>query len=86
MPTRPLRSKAVVYDFLKYIQNYESSGPCGFTCEFFKFFERYRCPITIAINNSCKIGQFSESNKLCIITCIPKLGKPISKMMNHFPV
>lgn len=32
--------------------------------------------MTRAINNYYEIGQFSDHNKLGIITCIPKSGKP----------
>ena len=32
--------------------------------------------VTRAFNNSYEIMQFSEPNKLGIITCIPRAGKP----------
>lgn len=32
--------------------------------------------ITRVINNSYQLGHFPESNKLGIITCLPKAGKP----------
>lgn len=42
--------------------------------------------VTRAINNSYEIGQFSDHNKLAIITCIPKARKPKQSLKNWRPI
>ena len=41
---------------------------------------------TRAINQSYKSNQFSEPNKLGVITCIPKHGKPKQFLKNWRPI
>ena len=62
-----------VLKFLKQMKNDKSPGPDGFTAECFKFFwSDLGHFITRAINNSYEKGEFSNINKLGIITCTPK--------------
>lgn len=76
-----------VLNFLKKTKNDKSPGPDGFTSEFFKFFWKdLGTFITRAINQSLKIGSFSDINKLGVITCIPKAGKPKQFLKNWRPI
>lgn len=76
-----------VLNFLKKTKNDKSPGPDGFTSEFFKFFWKdLGSFITRAINQSFEIGSFSEINKLGVITCIPKAGKPKKFLKNWRPI
>ena len=69
------------------MKNGKSPGRDGFTCEFFKFFwNDIGDFVTRSINYSYEIMQFSEPNKLGIITCIPKSGKPKHLIKNWRPI
>jgi hypothetical protein len=58
------------------MKNDKSPGPGGFSCEFLKFFRKdIGTFLRRAINKSYGDQQFSEPNKLSVITCIPKPGK-----------
>jgi hypothetical protein len=66
--------------FLKRMKNDRSPGPDGFSCKFLKFFWKdIGTFLTRAINKSYDNQQFSESNKLSVITCLPKIGKDKTK-------
>lgn len=76
-----------VLEFLKKMKNDKTPGPDGFTCEFFKFFWKdIGSFVTRAINNSYEKHTFSECNKLGVITCIPKAGKPKQFLKNWRPI
>lgn len=69
------------------MKNDKSPGPDGFSCKFFKFFWKdIGTFVTRAINESYKQLQFSSPNKLRIITCIPKAGKPTQFFKNWRPI
>lgn len=69
-------TKADILKTLKQMKNDKSPVADGFTVEFFKFFwadlGKY---ITSAINDSYNKGEFINTQKLGIITCIPKPDK-----------
>ena len=80
-------NESEILNFLKKTKNGKSPGPDGFTCEFFKFFWKdLGTFITRAINQSYKSNEFSEPNKLGVITCIPKHGKPKQFLKNWRPI
>ena len=69
------------------MKNDKSPGPDGFSSEFFKiFWKDIGSFITRAINNSKELTCFTEPNKLSIITCIPKVGKPKQFLKNWRPI
>ena len=91
-------TKAEILKTLKQMKNDKSPGADGFTVEFFKFFwadlGEY---ITRSINDSYNKGEFTNTQKLGIITCIPKPDKnettfkeleiyytPLSNLQNCF--
>ena len=69
------------------MKNDKSPWPDGYTTEFFKFFwQDIGSFVTRAINYSYEQKMFSEQNKLGIITCIPKAGKPKQFLKNWRPI
>ena len=82
-----LVTNSEVLYFLKRMKNDKSPGPDGFSCEFFKFFWKdIGTFLTRAINNSYENQQFSEPNKLSVITCLPKTGKDKQFLKNWRPI
>ena len=73
--------------FFKKTKHGKSPGADGFTCEF-KFFggKDLGTFITREINQFYKSNQFSEPNKLGVITCIPKHGKSKQFLKNWRPI
>lgn len=69
------------------MKNDKSPGADGFTVEFFKFFwadlGEY---ITRSINDSYNKGEFTNIQKLGIITCIPKPDKNRQFLKNWRPI
>ena len=69
--------------YLKKTKNNVSPGSSGFTNEFFKFFWLdLKVFITKAINFSYEIGSLSVTQRLGIITLIPKGGESTVYMLS----
>lgn len=72
---------------LKNMKNDQSPGADGFTAEFLNFFwSDLKLFVIRAINKSYEIGELSSTNKLGIITCIPKEDKPKQFLKNWRPI
>ena len=72
---------------LKKIKNNVSPGSTGFTNEFFKFFwVDIKHFVTRAINYSYELGQLSVTQRLGIVTIIPKGDKDKSLLKNWRPL
>lgn len=72
---------------LKKMQNNKSPGSTGFTTEFFKFFWNDIGHFVVnSINHSFKTGEFSNTQKEGIITCIPKGNKSKKLIKNWRPI
>lgn len=62
---------------LKNMKNNKSPGSDGFTVEFFKFFWRdLKDHIVLAVNHIFANRELPISQRLGIITCLPKGDKP----------
>ena len=74
-------------NYLKKIRNNASPGNSGFTGEFFKFFWRdLKQFIVSSANYSFQIGSLSISQKLGIITLLPKGSKDKRFIKNWRPI
>ena len=72
---------------LKNMQNNKSPGSTGFTTEFFKFFwVDLGFFVLKSINYAFRKGEFSNTQKEGIITCIPKTGKSRKFIKNWRPI
>lgn len=75
------------FNFLKSIKNDKNPGADGFTAEFLNFFwPDLKYFVIRAIIKSYEIGELSSTNKLGIITCIPKQDKPLQFLKNWHPI
>ena len=73
--------------YLKRAKNNVSPGTTGFTNEFYKFFWRdVKCFVTNAINHGYKHGMLSITQRLGIITLIPKGDKDKTYLKNWRPL
>ena len=72
---------------LKNTKNNKTPGLDGFPAEFFKvFWMSLKVCVTRAINSSFDKGLMSSSLRQCIITCLPKNGKPRENIQNWRPL
>ena len=72
---------------VKHMKNNKTPGIDGFPAEFFKlFWKNISIWILKALNQSFEKGTFSISLRQCIITCLPKKGKPREFMKNWRPL
>ena len=68
---------------LKNIKNYKSPGSDGFTAEFFKFFWLQLGSFVVrSLNDVCRKGELSTTQKEGVIVCIPKGDKPKDLIKN----
>ena len=75
------------FDILKGMKSNKSPGSDGFTVEFFKgFWDDLGWFIVRAINESYSLGEFSNTQKEGIISCIPKGDKPRHFLKNWRPI
>ena len=76
-----------VYTMLKTMKNNKSPGQDGFTVEFFRFFWQYLKTFMIrSLNFAYFTGEMSKSQKMGIITLIPKGNKPRNLLKNWRPI
>ena len=72
---------------LKRLKNNKSPGTSGFQAEFFKFFWKDIGTFVVrSINCSIRRGELSTSQKLGIITILPKGNKPRELLKNWRPI
>lgn len=70
-------SESEIYNVLKNMKNNKSPGSDGFTVEFFKFFWKdFKHYIVSAVNHIFVKKELPISQRLGIITCLPKGDKP----------
>ena len=80
-------SESEVCLMLKSMKNNKSPGQDGFTVEFFRFFWQYLKTFMIrSLNFAYFTGELSQSQKLGIITLIPKGNKPRHLLKNWRPI
>ena len=80
-------SESEVCLMLKSMKNNKSPGQDGFTVEFFRFFWQYLKMFMIrSLNFAYFTGELSQSQKLGIITLIPKGNKPRHLLKNWRPI
>ena len=78
---------AEALNFLKNMKNEKSPGSDGYTTEFFKFFWVDLGHFVVrSINYSFDNMEMSNSQKLGVITCIPKSGKVKNILKNWRPI
>lgn len=72
---------------LKKLKNNKSPGTTGFQADFYKFFWKdIGCFIQRSFNCSIAKGQLSQSQKLGIISILPKGNKPREYLKNWRPI
>ena len=75
------------YNVLKNMKNNKSPGSDGFTVEFYRhFWNELKHPMIRSFQDTFESGMLSESQRLGIITCLPKPGKPKEYMKNWRPI
>lgn len=75
------------FDVLKNMKSHRSPGSDGFTVEFYLFFwNDLKYSLVRSFKNSYKDNILSDSQKLGIITCLPKPGKQKEYMKNWRPI
>jgi exonuclease III len=75
------------FTFLKSMKNDKSPGSDGFSAEFLKIFWKDLGHFIVrSINYGYNINEMSSSQKLGIITCIPKPNKPKYFLKNWRPI
>ena len=75
------------YEILKSMKKNKSPGQDGFTTEFYMhFWEHLKKPMVNALKECFDNGSMSGSQRLGIITCLPKPGKPKEYMKNWRPI
>ena len=76
-----------VYTMLKHMKNNKSPGQDGFTVEFYRFFwEDTKYFIVKSLNHAYFTGSLSHSQKIGIITLIPKKNKSRDALKNWRPI
>ena len=72
---------------LKKMKNGSSPGSDGLTVEFYKFFWKDISPFLLrSLNTAFETGKLSNYQRLGIITCLPKPGKPKEFVENWRPI
>ena len=80
-------SDSEIYTVLKNMKNNKSPGSDGFTVEFYKFFWKdIKNHIVAAVNHIFKKKELPISQRLGIITCLPKGDKPRQFLKNWRPI
>lgn len=80
-------SESEIYNVLKNMKNNKSPGSDGFTVEFFKFFWKdFKHYIVSAVNHIFVKKELPISQRLGIITCLPKGDKPRQFLKNWHPI
>lgn len=80
-------SEREILNVLKGMKNNKSPGSDGFSAEFYKFFwNDLKIYITSAINHIFVHGQLPVSQRLGIISCLPKGDKPRQFLKNWRPI
>ena len=75
------------YKVLKSMKENKSPGSDGFTVEFYRFFwEELKSSMLKSFQESFKEGLLSDSQRLGVITCLPKPGKPKESIKNWRPI
>ena len=75
------------YTVLKNMKNNKSPGSDGFTVEFYRYFwTELKHPMIRSFQDAFKNGLLSDSQRLGIITCLPKPGKAKEYIKNWRPV
>ncbi len=71
-----LLSYSEISNTFKKMQNNKSPGSSGFTTEFYKFFwQDLGYFVLKSLNYGFEMGEFSQTQKEGVITCVPKPGK-----------
>ena len=82
-----LLSYSEISNTLKKMQNNKSPGSSGFTTEFYKFFwQDLGYFVLKSLNYGFEMGEFSQTQKEGVITCVPKPGKSKKFVKNWRPI
>ena len=75
------------FKVLKNMKRNKSPGSDGFTVEFYQFFwNELKIPMIRSFRESFKNNHLTNTQKLGIITCLPKPGKPKEFIKNWRPI